>query len=73
MSETKLKSLLRERGMTLSGLARAVEVDKATVTRWSNGRVPPERVRDVEKVTGIPPHDLRPDLWDAPQSVEAAE
>jgi DNA-binding Xre family transcriptional regulator len=66
MSETQLQKLLKERKMRLADLARAVEVDKATTTRWSKGAIPPERVREVAKVTGIPAHVLRPDLWDAP-------
>ena len=71
MNKTRLQLLLEERDMKLSDLARAVEVDKATATRWSKGNIPPERVRDVTTATGIPPHVLRPDLWDAP--TEAAQ
>ena len=72
MNKTRLQLLLEERDMNLSDLARAVEVDKATATRWSQGNIPPERVRDVASATGIPLHVLRPDLWDAPNATEAA-
>lgn len=47
----------------MADLARALGVDKATVTRWGQKRVPAERVLDVERVAGIPRHDLRPDLY----------
>ena len=44
-------------------LAAALEVDRATVSRWNKRKVPAERVRSVAGVTGIPAHDLRPDLF----------
>ena len=31
------------------------------ITQWD--RVPAQRARDVERVTGVPRHELRPDLW----------
>lgn len=52
--------------MRMIDLARAVGVDKASVTRWNQGRVPAERVLDVERVTGISRHDLRPDIYGPP-------
>jgi len=61
--KTALRSLLEFNGMRMSDLARLAKVDKATVTRWSSRRVPAERVLDVERLTGIPRHDLRPDLY----------
>ena len=44
-------------------LARAAKVDKATVTRWLHGRVPAERVLEVERITGVSRHDIRPDIY----------
>lgn len=41
-------------------------MNKSTITRWERGRVPAERVLDVERVTGVPRHELRPDLYPAP-------
>lgn len=64
-----LKSLLRDRGLRLIDLARSLGVDKATATRWAQKRVPAERVVDVEASTGIPRHELRPDIYGpAPQT-----
>lgn len=60
---TTLKSLLQKRGLKLTDLAKAASVDKATVTRWAQNRVPAERVLDVERMTGIPRHQIRPDLY----------
>lgn len=63
-----LKYLLRERGLRLIDLARSVGVDKATATRWAQKRIPAERVQDIERITGISRHDLRPDIYGpAPQ------
>lgn len=60
--QVELQKLLRARGITLSEVAQRVGVDKATVTRWAQKRIPEERVLEVERVTGIPRHELRPDL-----------
>ena len=49
--------------MKLSDLAREAKVDKATITRWARGRIPAERVLDIEKITEIPRHELRPDIY----------
>lgn len=76
MKPTRLHQLLSDRGLRLIDLAQGVDVDKATVTRWAQKRIPAERVADVERVTGIPRAHLRPDLFSpappAPASTEAA-
>jgi DNA-binding transcriptional regulator YdaS (Cro superfamily) len=43
------------------GLARLIGVTSQAVSQWR--RVPAERVLDVERVTGVARHDLRPDLY----------
>lgn len=40
------------------------------VSQWR--RVPVERVLDVERATGVPRHELRPDIY-PPVEAEAAE
>jgi DNA-binding transcriptional regulator YdaS (Cro superfamily) len=62
-----LAGLLQRRGIRLTDLARSVGVDKSSVTRWDKRRIPAERVLDVERVTGIPRHELRPDLYPSPE------
>ncbi len=53
-------------GGGVARLARAVGVHHATVILWrSKGRIPAERVPAVARITGLPRHALRPDLWDA--------
>jgi DNA-binding transcriptional regulator YdaS (Cro superfamily) len=43
-------------------LARGLGVTHAAVRQWE-GRVPAERVIEVERLTGIPREALRPDLY----------
>ncbi len=43
-------------------LAKVVSRHHATVLGWT--RVPAEHVRAVSRATDLPPHELRPDLWD---------
>lgn len=60
----------------LGGLTKATAAldlsNPSIIANWrTRGRVPAERVLDVEKITGISRHDLRPDIF-GPQP-EAAE
>lgn len=57
-----LAQLLGNRGLRLIDLARKLEVNKGTVSRWNKNGVPEEHLSAVETATGIPPCDLRPDL-----------
>ena len=54
-----------KRGITLDGFACAFGVNKTTVMRWEEGKIPAERVVEIERETGIPRHVLRPDLYRA--------
>ncbi len=55
-------------------LARLVGKSQSTVQYWfSSGRVPPEHVLDVERVTGIPRQEIRPDIYPADEAREAAQ
>lgn len=62
MKRPDLKALLRDRDMKLVDLARLVEVDKATITRWALKEIPADRVEEVARKTGISASTLRPDL-----------
>lgn len=57
-----LATLLKNRGQTLSGLARKIKVNKGTVSRWNKDKVPTDRLNAIEEATGIAKCDLRPDL-----------
>lgn len=42
-------------------LAAELQINQGAVSQWD--RVPSERVLEVERVTGVSRHDLRPDLY----------
>ena len=51
---------------SLGALAERCEVKYQAVQRWRDqGRVPAERVLSVERASGIPRHELRPDIYPA--------
>lgn len=57
--------------------AAALGITPQAIQKWMDkGRVPFDRVLQVERLTGIPRHELRPDLKDwfgsAPSDGEAA-
>ena len=45
----------------LSALARLLNIKHTAFYRW--GQVPPVRVLQIERATGVSRHDLRPDLY----------
>lgn len=54
-----------------SKVGAAVGRAHSSVIAWT--RVPAEHVRVVSRITGIPPHQLRPDLFDPPAAAAASE
>jgi len=62
MSKPDLPYLLAEHDMRPIDLARALGVDKITVSRWIEKGIPVHRIEDVERATGISRAALRPDL-----------
>jgi len=48
-----------------SALARKLGIKPQAVSQWKN--VPAERVVEIEAATGIPRHELRPDLHRTPE------
>lgn len=62
--------------VTLGGLTKTAAAlgigNPSVVANWrSRGRIPVERVLEIERVTGISRHDLRPDVF-GPKSEAAA-
>lgn len=49
----------------MAQLAAKLGIARQAIYQWS--RIPAERVVDVERVTGIPRAELRPDLYEAAQ------
>lgn len=45
----------------LSKLAASLGISKQAVSQWDE--VPPLKVLTVEEITGVPRHELRPDLY----------
>ena len=45
-------------------LARKLDITRQAISQWK--QVPPLRVLEVERITGVPRHDLRPDLYPEP-------
>jgi sulfate adenylyltransferase subunit 2 len=62
-----LKLLFRQSGKRQRDVADAVSRSEAAVSQWVNGErdIPADLVPQIEAVTGIPRHRLRPDLWEA--------
>jgi DNA-binding transcriptional regulator YdaS (Cro superfamily) len=71
MNETPLAA--KDRAVAAVGgvtrLAEKIGVTRSAVSQWP--RVPVERVLDVERVTGVPRHELRPDIYPAPEGQAA--
>lgn len=63
--------LLRSQRGMMARVADQLGLTRAAVATWK--RVPAERVRAVSEITGIPLHDLRPDLFDPPAPVSASQ
>jgi transcriptional regulator with XRE-family HTH domain len=60
-----LRAYRADHGLTLEHIANLFGVNKTTVLRWEEGQVPAERVLSISKATGIPPEQLRPDIYPA--------
>ena len=63
--QSSLRHLLNEKGLCLADLSRLTGLDKSRMTRWDQNKIPAEKVLLVEALTGIPRHDLRPDIYPA--------
>jgi DNA-binding transcriptional regulator YdaS (Cro superfamily) len=72
MAETAIQRAAREAGGQ-SSLARHLGCTPQAIQRMcASGRVPAERVLQIEKVTGVSRHELRPDLYPMPRKRKAA-
>lgn len=59
-SNDALKRAIKAAG-GLAGLATPLGISEQAVSQWDE--VPPLRVLAVERVSGVPRHELRPDLY----------
>lgn len=64
----KIVSQAAEKAGGVVALARELGIKHTAMYSWT--RVPAERVLDIERVTGISRHELRPDIFGpAPEKV----
>lgn len=47
-----------------AALAKNLKISRSAISQWR--RVPVNRVLEIEKLTGISRHDLRPDIYGSP-------
>ena len=68
MIETRspLRSYRKAEKRSLESLAAEFGVHKTTLLRWEESGVPVDRLGDVERATGIPRQELRPDIFVSP-------
>lgn len=57
----KLREWLKAERGRVTTLAEILQVSPGAVSQWPE--VPPARVLDVERATGISRHELRPDIF----------
>lgn len=50
-------------------LADKLGITLQAVTQWK--RIPPKRCHEISDLTGIPPHELRPDIFRRPMEQSA--
>jgi DNA-binding transcriptional regulator YdaS (Cro superfamily) len=68
--DTGLQLIRRQRGM-LKRVAETVGLSQGRVSQWD--RVPAELLPQVEAITGVPRHILRPDICPPPAADDAPE
>lgn len=59
-----LKRVIKDFG-TARALAAALDITPQAVSQWK--KVPIFHVLEIEKLTGIPRHELRPDVYPVPE------
>jgi DNA-binding transcriptional regulator YdaS (Cro superfamily) len=62
--DTGLKKAIAAKG-SIASLARALGITRSAICQWD--RIPAERVIDIEKASGVPRAELRPDLFSEPE------
>lgn len=59
-----LRHYLSQSGNSQVALAEALGITQPAIAKWFRaGKVPLERVADIERITGIPREALRPDVF----------
>jgi DNA-binding transcriptional regulator YdaS (Cro superfamily) len=53
-----------------AALGRVLGITGQAVSQWA--QIPPKHIGALSRLTGVPPHKLRPDLFSAPPLRESA-
>jgi DNA-binding transcriptional regulator YdaS (Cro superfamily) len=51
---------------------RLMGIKRRALFYWKKRGLPAERVPECSRMTGVPRHELRPDLWEAPAAQAVA-
>ena len=73
MCPMELERAFLNAGWTISRLARAQSLSHEAVRLWFRGirKIDPHRCQEVERLTGVPRHVLRPDIYAPPTNTAA--
>lgn len=65
-----LREYRRKHGLSCAELAKLLGVAEPTARSLENGtrRITAERAAEIERATGIPRHELRPDIYPVEQA-----
>lgn len=53
-----------------SALARRFGISRQALDRWGDN-IPPKRVAEIADLSGVPAHEIRPDVFPPPQTTAA--
>lgn len=68
----KTVSEILDNGGGCTQVARKLNLSVQTVHSWSlRNKVPAERVLEIERATGVPRQDIRPDIYPLSERLEA--
>ena len=72
MNREQVAYIIQQAG-GLSHVAREIDRWPSIVSEWKrNGRIPPHWVLTMEKLSGVPRYEIRPDLYPHPDDDRAA-
>ena len=60
------------RAGSVKALAECIGIRPQSIAEWHHAQVPALRAVAIERATGIPRYELRPDLWEPPSQTDAA-
>ena len=69
MTNTGLQKAIQAAG-SQTELAKRLGKYPQLIQSWTKNGVPPKWAGAVERVTGVPRHELRPDIFDAPNGLQ---